>query len=159
MNQLTREDAIKALTGCAITSIDVLDTEFDIVDQMLRMRFLPAQIPRFVRRCVVDRLYSWLNYIHSFIQPSQHSILHMHEYSMFSEEDRQHLQELARKIMLLTRIAAKLDLSSSPDDEVKYIKTSLDSWLAIKKELLKYTTKNIAGWEKPLPKDDERSQY
>ncbi len=135
---------------------DKLDDECEITDNLQRLRFAPSKPLLFVRRILVDKYFTWINYLHTFISPNQQSILLMNEYQQFADNDRKVILDILRQIMLQTRLSTRLDLSSTPQFEAQFIKESFALWLTLKEQLKPYLDKNIASWKKPF-KDEEYS--
>ncbi len=137
-----------------LPSVDAFDNEFELLDSLRRFGFEPSFPLRFIRRSMLDKFYTWTNYFHGYIQPSQQSIILMQEYGHFSEKERKEILEYLRQIMVITRDGAALDLITDDKKDAAFIADSFTKWVAIKHELQKYIHKTVAGWKKPI-KDEE----
>ncbi len=131
-----------------------LDAEFELVDAIQRYGFAPEYPLRFIRRSMLDKFYSWTNYFHGYIQPSQQSIILMQEYGHFSDKERKEILEQVRQLMILTRTGAALDLFTTDELDVTFIRDSFAKWLVIKDNLQVYVKKTVDGWKKPIKEEE-----
>jgi len=137
-----------------LPELATFDAEFELVDAIQRYGFAPEFPLRFIRRSMLDKFYSWTNYFHGYIQPSQQSIILMQEYGHFNEKERKEILEQVRQLMILTRTGAALDLFSTDALDVTFIRDSFVKWLEIKKNLQVYVKKTVDGWKKPIKEEE-----
>lgn len=156
--RLTVQQATELYDGLAkshnLPKLAEFDSEFEIIDSFCRYGFSPTYPLRFIRRSMLDKFYSWTNYFHGYIQPSQQSIILMQEYGHFSDKERKEIMENVRLLMLITREGAALDLISDNNQDASFISESFVKWIAIKKELQRYIHKTIDGWKKPIKEEE-----
>jgi hypothetical protein len=130
-----------------LPSFEAFDKEFELIDYIQRLDFIPHQFLAFVRRMMVDKFFGWVNYLHTFVQPSTHSAVSMHEHAQMSDEQREQITQMVQKLMFYNRSSIAYDLE---DDEVKdgtFIKESFELWAQVKPKLKTVVAWNVQAWK------------
>jgi len=157
-NRITATEAKELYTTLAtkhkLPEFASFDSEFEIVDAIQRYAFAPEYPLRFIRRSMLDKFYSWTNYFHGYIQPSQQSIILMQEYGQFTDAERKQILDHVRQLMILTRTGATLDLLSTQEQDVEFIINAFSEWLKVKDKLQVFVKKTAESWKKPIKEDD-----
>lgn len=156
--RMTFEQAKEIYTKLAqkhkLPTAEAFDNEFELLDSLRRFGFEPSFPLRFIRRGMLDKFYTWTNYFHGYIQPSQQSVILMQEYGHFTDKERKEIMDYVRQLMIITREGASLDLITDEKKDAAFISDSFAKWLTIKHELQKYIHKTVAGWKKPIKEEE-----
>lgn len=141
-----------------LPDFEKLNSEFEIYNSFMQVETKPEFLLRNIRRRMVDRFYTWINYLHNFIYANQQSLILMNEFQQFSEEEKQEIIMIVNKIMFINRLSLKLEVTQEESEDAHFIKKYFEEWKKIKQQLEKITSKNIEGWQKSLTEKAEKSK-
>ncbi len=130
-----------------LPSYEDICNEFEINDVLKKLGFMPAYFLRFLRRTAVDKLYSWVNYLHVFILPNQQSAVLMNEYQNFDEKKREEIIDYATQIMIISRKSVELELEKDEKEDAKLLKEAYDKLQELKPKLLEIAKENVKIWK------------
>ena len=80
----------------------------------------------------------------------------MNEFQKVTDEEREEIIEIVKRIMFMNRKAANLDLLNDVKEEAKFIREQLKEWHSLREDLHKTVDNNIKGWQKEL---DEKKTF
>ena len=141
-----------------LPDFDKLNDEFEIYNNFIGATDIPEFLLRNIRRRMVEKFYSWINYLHNFIFANQQSLILMNEYQQFSDEEREEIIMIINKIMFINRLSVKLEVHHKEEEDALFIKKYFDEWPMLKEQLMQITSKNIEGWQNSLTPKEEKSK-
>jgi len=119
------------------TELDELDEIFYIRNLIREHGIISTSFSRQICRRISDYLASWNEFLHRILMPNQGSIVSIQESRIFSEEEKEEIQEVFAKVMelisrnsLLSTINDKDKESAWIDETYKYVKEFLIPKLA-----------------------------
>ena len=130
-------------------SFEELNNDFEILDNFYAKRITEHYL-RNIRRRIVEVFYSYINYLHNFIAPTPQSVILMQEAEFFTDADKDEIDSIMKKIMLINRLSIKLELEPDPEKDVEFIKKNWGEWKSLKPKILKITNKLIESWQKNI---------
>ena len=121
-----------------------LDEEFEIsnIQGLEDKKFLL----RFIRRKVNEKIIFFCRIIESILYPQSPNYISMVESRIFTEEEKQNMAELYKKLMHYEKESLILDVESDDKQSTKYINEVLNDWTEIKKQLVEITRKMQKSW-------------
>lgn len=140
-------EALKTKHNIPIT-LDQLDAYFQIRDMIAQQEFINTNIPRTIARRMVDLLMSWMHYLHSLLIPNPQSLVNMTESQMFTEEEKEQINSLIKKVMQWNSKNAHLAVQNDQAKDMAFIVELNTFW---EKELIPQmhtlTQKINKSWE------------
>ena len=89
----------------------------------------------------------WNEYLHSLIMPNPQNILNIGESKIFSQEEREEIIELIKKIMEINSRNNLINLTKNQEEETKLIDDSVNFWdTEFKVKLIKIMKKINEEW-------------
>ncbi|MBI4159070.1 hypothetical protein HY500_02310 [Candidatus Woesearchaeota archaeon] len=121
-----------------------LDEEFEIsnIQGLEDKRFLS----RFIRRKVNEKVIFFCRIIESILYPQSPNYISMVESRIFTEEEKQEISELYKRLMHYEKESLILDIESDDKASARYINEVFNSWPEIKKEMVVITKKMQKAW-------------
>lgn len=113
----------------------------------------------FLLRNIIGKILEKINYytkfLEEFLQPDAASLSGMHEIRFFTDDEKQKIYVLYKKLMMLGRKSAVIDIIQNQEKEAEFINLSINEWMNIKDELLIFIKKIEECWgkEKNLEND------
>lgn len=141
-----------------LPEFEKLNEEFEVFNGLLNTFEKPEFLLRNIRRRMVDRFYTWINYLHNFIYANQQSLILMNEFQQFSDEEKQEIIMIVNKIMFINRLSVKLEVNHDDGENAQFINKYYYEWNTLKQQLMDITSKNISGWQKSLTEKEETSK-
>lgn len=92
---------------------------------------------REVRRHVSDKLANYLRFVETLLNPSNVQMFVYSVIKSLSSEDKEKLKEIYKILSKKELDLIELDLDFSEQKEADFIKSSFESWVEIKKDLLR----------------------
>lgn len=92
---------------------------------------------REVRRYVSDKLANYLRFVETLLNPSNVQMFVYSVIKSLSSEDKEKLKEIYKILSKKELDLIELDLDFSEQKEADFIKSSFESWVEIKKDLLR----------------------
>lgn len=131
-----------------------LNNEFEIhsIDK-------PDFVLRNLRRKMHEKVEFFSKIIESIIHPSGESIIHSYESDFFSEEEKNKLTDIHKKLLIYERKSILLDIGSSEENEAVFINNLFSEWNSIKSDLKNIMNKLISGWDNESSDSDSGGRY
>lgn len=139
----------------SLPSLEELNFEFEVLDIITEKKVKTTFPLRYTRRIIVNILSNWTSYLHNFLMPNPQSAILIHESKYFSDEQKEEVNGIIKKIMLFNRLSTKLDLEHIEEKDAEFITNVYQEWLDIKKFILECADINIESWEKEVPSDKQ----
>lgn len=143
MADINIEEEYKKLK-CSLPDFKKLDEEFEIsnLQGLEDKKFLL----RFIRRKVNEKIIFFCRIIESLLYPQSPNYISMVESRIFSEEEKQEMAELYKKLMYYEKESLILDVESDDKQSAKYVNDVFTNWTEIKKHLITITKKMQKSW-------------
>ena len=159
---LSREDFKKLYNYKArkysLPPFEEIDNEFEIYDLFVSRRVPPTYIIKNTQRFIVERFWGAINFLHNFLFPNQQSLILMEESQKFTEEEKEQISELMKKLTIIARKGAAIDIKNNEKEIAGYINELYKEWLNLKKDITEIADKNLAKW-KSESKSEKRDYY
>lgn len=124
-----------------------LDKEFEVVLR-LEDKIIPrVHLLRTVSNLVSNHFLFFVDYLHNLIFPNPSSIIIMEESKIYSEEEKDKIENLIKKLTFFTRKNLELSVIRSEKEDVKFIVESYKEWKSMKKPLLTIIEKATKHWK------------
>ena len=120
-----------------------INAEFEIIDFDNANFLLKNTI-----RNIADKLEFYSNLINNFLQPDTASLSSMHETRFFTQDERNDVYLLFKKIMKCYRTAILFILGNDEKKQADFLNNFFNEWMGIKKQLLFYIEKMKESWDK-----------
>lgn len=117
--------------------------EFEITS-LENERFLLSNI----LKKISDKLEIYTEAISNLIHPDASSLTSMYEIRFFSDDEKDDMYKMFKKLMKFNREIAELLLNADEKKEAEFLSSFLNEWPNIKKELIAYIIKMKESWEK-----------
>lgn len=106
---------------------------------------------KFLLREIIGRMVGKIDYysmlIESVLQPDTANVAAMHECRLLTEEDKQELYGLYKRLMTFSRRAVELSLVRDDAKDAEYIIQFFGEWKDIKRKLLPFVTRMKDSWK------------
>lgn len=123
--------------------------EFNALDHEFEITLIESG--KFLLREIIGRMVGKIDYysllIESLLQPDTANVAAMHECRLLTEEDKQDLYTLYKRLMIFNRRAVELSLIRDDGRDAEYISQFFDEWKDVKKKLLPYVTRMKDSWK------------
>lgn len=126
-----------------LPKFNLVDAEFEISD-FDNANFLL----RNTLRNIADKLEYYSNFINNLLQPDAASLSSMHETRFFTQDERNDVYFLFKKIMKCHRNAILLILGNDEKKQADFLNNFFNEWMGIKKQLFFYIEKMKESWDK-----------
>ena len=120
-----------------------IDNEFEISSLES-----PSFLIRNILRKIEEKLIFYIDVIGNLVHPDASSLSNMYEVRYFSDDEKNDIYNLFKKLMKVDRNIIEVVLKNSDKEQAEYLNKFFNDWLEIKKELLKYIEKMKESWEK-----------
>ena len=120
-----------------------IDAEFEI-SALDNEKFLIKNI----LRDISEKLEFYIEFISNLVHPDGSSISSMYEIRFFTEDEKNGMYNLFKRLMKTDRNVIELVLKNDEKEQVDFLNKFFSDWLNLKKELLKYIEKMKESWEK-----------
>ena len=120
-----------------------IDSEFEI-SKLESARFL---IKNILRR-IEEKLEFYIEVIGNLVHPDASSLSTMYEVRYFSDDEKNDVYMLFKKLMKANRSIIELILVSDEKKQTDFLKGFLNEWQDMKKELINHIGKMKDSWEK-----------
>ncbi len=128
-----------------LPSFDEVNTEFHIED--IDDRFLFHILER-----VVEKIEKYRKFLEDYIQPDGSSYAVLMEIKTLTEKNKDTIQMLYRELMLIERNYLLVDLE---DNEVLFLKNTLQKWKALKADIRSIVQSAIDSWDEESTHSEE----
>ena len=113
---------------------------------------------RNIRRRLNEKVIFFCRIIENLIYPSSQSPLSAYESNFFSDEKKQDLAKLHKKLMVFERQSMLLDTNPNSDGDAEYINKMHSEWDSFKKEITETVKEMKDSWHSEL-KDEEHVYF
>ena len=114
-------------------------------------------ISRRIRRRLCEKVIFYCKIIENLIYPMGQNPLNLYEINFISEEDKQNLVKVHKRLMVFERKSLLLDVSAGEEaGDIEYIRDLLKDWPEFKKELIRLVSIIKDSWTKELEDDGGR---
>jgi len=103
-----------------------------------------------IRKFIADKFMNYLRFIESILNPVNVPIFIFSIIKSIGEDEKKKLTEVYKKLVKCEVDLIKLDIESSEDDEVKFVKKSYKLWQEMKKDILKIVEVIKKNWDNKL---------
>ena len=137
-----------------LPSFNKLNSEFEI-SSIEKHDFLL----RNVRRKMHEKLEFFSKAVESIIHPSGESIVSSYESDFFSDEEKNSLASLHKKLLIFERRSSLLEIGSSDENEVIFINDLFNEWDNIKSSINGVINKLITEWTNESSDNESEGKY
>lgn len=123
-----------------LPSFGKIDNEFEI-SAIEEIRFLLRE----VRRKIVEKIEIYCKILESILQPET-SVCDMYECSVITEEDKERLFNLYRKLMFFNRFSIETFVDETDEKSSEFINLVWKDWPEINKEFSFFVKKIKDSW-------------
>jgi len=127
-----------------------IDDEFEISD-FDNEKFLLKNI----LRGILEKLEFYIEFIGNLVHTDGSSISSMYEIRSFSEDERNGMYVLFKRLMKTHRAIVEIILRNDKKGQADFLNGFFSDWLDTKKELLNYIKKMKDSWEKQSTIDED----
>ena len=120
-----------------------IDAEFEI-SSLENEKFLIKNI----LRNISEKLEFYIEFISNLVHPDGTSISSMYEIRFFSEDEKNDMYNLFKRLMKIDRNIVEIVLKNDEKEQSDFLNKFFTDWQNMKKELLKYIEKMKDSWEK-----------
>ena len=120
-----------------------IDSEFEI--STLES---PSFLIKNTLRKIEEKLGFYIDLIGSLVHPDASSLSNMYEVRYFSEDEKNEIYNLFKKLMKVDRNIVEVVLKNDEKAQADFLNKFFIEWLNIKKELLVYIEKMKESWGK-----------
>ena len=120
-----------------------IDAEFEI-SSLENEKFLIKNI----LRNISEKLEFYIEFISNLVHPDGSSISSMYEIRFFSEDEKNDMYNLFKRLMKIDRNIVEMVLKNDEKEQSDFLNKFFTDWQNMKKELLKYIEKMKDSWEK-----------
>ncbi len=130
-----------------LPSFETLDKEFEF---LYVGKIIEVTRPlSFIRRRMSDKMGGILGMLQGMVQPNPSSMISLEESSFFTKEEKQEkIIAILRELMYFERLSIHLNITSTDEEEVAFIKALWEKWNHLKPQILELTKKLHEGWRK-----------
>lgn len=123
--------------------------EYDILNNHFEVYSLESDefVLREIRRKIVEKIEAYIKILESVLQPEA-SVCDMQECHAFSEEEKQRVYSLYKKMMYIHRYSIETSIDEDDAKTSRFIKKVVDDWNSLKDDLVKIISKLKESWKK-----------
>jgi len=127
-----------------LPNFEDLDNEFEISNTNLKDKNF---FIRNLRRRVNEKVIFYCRIIEGLLYPNQGNLVGMFEIKSFTEEEKNSLSQIYKKLMQYERESLIIDVNPNEKNDANYINNLWHDWNNFKKELIKITEKMKNSWK------------
>ena len=143
MENKIEEEYNKLCKKFKLPKFEEIDREFEI-STLENERFL---INNILRR-IVEKLEVYTEAIGNLVHPDASSLTSMYEIRYFSDDEKNDMYKLFKKLMKINREIVELLLDADEKKEADFLNGFFNEWLNMKNDLKVYISKMKESWEK-----------
>ena len=134
-----------------------LDEEFELLyfQRIIEIKY----ILRFVRRRIVDKLNSYVNFLQNILNPNPSSLISLEESKFFSQEEREEIIALIKEMVIVERKSLELDINHNEKKDAEFIKYGFMKWGELRNKIAKMCDKLKEGWESEIKEESEKHYF
>lgn len=134
-----------------IPEFEELNTEFEL-ESLEKKEFLV----RAIRRRMNDKVIFFCRIIENIIYPNGQSQIGTYEAGFFSDEKKNELSVIHKKLMIYERQSLLLDITPNDNGDAEYIKALTLEWKNFKNELKETVLIMENSWKNTVEEKEER---
>lgn len=143
MENKIEEEYNKLCKKFKLPKFEEIDREFEI-STLENERFLINNI----LRKIVEKLEVYTEAIGNLVHPDASSLTSMYEIRYFSDDEKNDMYKLFKKLMKINREIVELLLDADEKKEADFLNGFFNEWLNMKNDLKVYISKMKESWEK-----------
>ncbi len=128
----------------SLPSFEELDTYFEIEDASDGKHPL-----RTVRKKIEEKLEHLAMQLNAILQPET-KVIDLEECKMFTDEEKDRMLDLFKKLMIFARQANLISLDPSEKKETEFIQTVYEAWIkkgGVQEQMISITKKLVESWK------------
>ncbi len=124
--------------------------KFMEIDQELEISALDSEnfLLKNILRRTAEKLEFYIDFIGSLVHPDGSSISSIYEMRFFSDNEKNEMYLVFKKMMKQHRHVIELLLSNNEKEQAQFLNEFFDEWAEIKAKLISYLGKMKESWEK-----------
>lgn len=150
------KDAYSALKKrfAVLPEYEKLDEEFEIsaIEK-------PAMLLEEIKKKIAEKLEWTLELLEKTIQPDPSSLIDMYEYKHLSNEDKEQLFAIFKKMMVLHRRIVEANCLRDEKNDAALIKQICEEWPSLRMQLVPFIKKMGECWQRPAKKKEVQDGY
>ena len=131
-----------------------IDSEFEI--STLES---PSFLIKNILRRIVEKLEFYIEVVGNLVHPDASSLSSMYEIRYFSDDEKNEIYNLFKKLMKVDRNIVEVVLKNDEKEQTEFLNKFFSNWLGTKKELLKYIKKMKESWEKQSTIEEDTAYF
>jgi len=137
-----------------IPKFEDFDYEFELSSANIKDKNF---LIRSIRRRLNDKVIFYCRIIEGLIYPNANNLIGMVEVKSFSEDEKEKMSKIYKKLMEFERQSLSLDVEPDEKKEVEFINNLFKEWKKFKDEMIKITKKMKESWH--LEEKEEKDNY
>jgi hypothetical protein len=131
-----------------LPAYDVLDKEFEIstIDEE---NFLL----RSIRKKIAEKIEFSIKLFDDMLHPDA-GFASYRESSIFNTEEREAMANIIKKLMFYNRLSTELSFDDSDEQNAGFIRSFMDDWPDLKKQIISFVRKLKDSWQKDVSKKE-----
>lgn len=138
------------------TTLKELDEIFFLKDYISRVQFVSLTLSRDICGRISETFSMWLSQFHEWVMPNPASMIRNSEGSIFTDEEKNEMMNLMKKIRVLSSKNGIVGLTKNKKSEAEYIDEAVKLWDELKPLMLKYNKKVHNYWVESLNKPNNK---
>ena len=153
MNEIEKEYA-KLSKKFKLPKFKEIDNEFEI--STLES---PSFLIRDILRKIEDKLVFYIDIMGNLVHPDASSLSNMYEVRYFSDDEKNEVYDLFKKLMKIDRSIIESVLKNDEKEQAAFLSKFFKDWTEIKKELLKHIEKLKESWGKKSTIEEDTAYF
>lgn len=141
--KINLKEEYQKFTKYNLPSYEEINKEFEIYS-IEKPDFLLTNI----RRRIHEKLAFFARILEGILYPNPSSLVNIQEAKFFTEEEKNEILNLYKKLVILERNSDKLDIKGDEKDEADFINKIFKEWPAIRDQMLDFIKKIEKEWKK-----------
>ena len=119
----------------------------------------PSFLIKNILRKIEEKLGFYIEVIGNLVHPDASSLSSMYEIRYFSDDEKDEIYNLFKKLMKVDRSIVEVVLENDEKKQAEFLNKFFSNWLGTKKELLKYIEKMKESWEKQSTIEEDTAYF
>jgi|TARA_B100000315_G_scaffold75934_1_gene69464 hypothetical protein len=119
----------------------------------------PKFLIRIILRKIAEKLEFYIDVIGNLVQPDASSLSSMYEVRYFSDDEKNDMHNLFKKLMKVDRNILGVMLKNDEKQQAEFLNKFFNNWSDTKKELLKFIEKMEDSWEKQSTIEEDTAYF
>jgi len=134
-----------------LPTFEQLNADFDIS----KAECDTETILRDIRKIMIGKFSSWLNFIETLLNPTNGSMFHMYLVKSIGEKEKQTLMEIFSQLGEIEIHAIKQEINYNEEQEADFIRNNFKKWQDMKKPLTEIIDFLKTNWEQKSSKKEK----